>query len=282
MRKSNQIKCKGELNLADTIIPCYVLEDGTRVLSGRKMQEALKIVDGTISGAQMGKFLAQKSLKPFISRYLNSANFSPINFSDDKRVRGYKAEVLADICDAMLEARSSIHLSPRQKIVADQCEILMRAFARVGITALVDEATGYQAERDNTALQAILAAYISDEVAKWQLTFSSEFYRELYRIYNIPKSTGNSKPLRVGYLTNQLVYKKLPNGVLEALKEKTGKTANGNWKHNLHQSLTEDVGRQRLKNQIVEVTTLMSVSDNKEQFKQLFDRMYGVQTREAI
>lgn len=50
----------------------------------------------------------------------------------------------------------------------------------------------------------------------------------------------------------------------------------------LHQSLTEDIGRQHLKNQIVEVTTLMSVSDNKEQFKQLFDRMYGVQTRETI
>lgn len=286
MCKSNQIKCKGELNLAGTIIPCYVLEDGTRVLSGRKMQEALKIADGgseTTSGHKMAQFLSRKSLNPFITRQLGSVSLSPIVWNEEgKRKSGYRADLLADICDAMLEARKMIQLTPRQKIVADQCEVLMRAFARVGITALVDEATGYQAERDNTALQAILAAYISDEVAKWQLTFSSEFYRELYRIYNIPESTGNSKPLRVGYLTNKLVYKKLPNGVLEALKEKTGKTANGNWKHNLHQSLTEDVGRQHLKNQIVEVTTLMSVSDNKEQFKQLFDRMYGTQTREAI
>ena len=26
-------------------IPCYVLDDGTRILSGRGMQEALKMVD---------------------------------------------------------------------------------------------------------------------------------------------------------------------------------------------------------------------------------------------
>lgn len=287
MNKSNQIKCKGELNLAGTIIPCCVLEDGTRVLSGRKMQEALKIADGgseSTSGLKLAEFTSTKSLKPFIINQLGSGGISPIIwYEDGKRKSGYRADLLADICDIMLEARKTIRLTSRQQIVADQCEILMRSFARVGITALVDEATGYQAERDNTELQRILAAYISDEVAKWQLTFSSEFYREMYRLYNIPESTGHSKPLRVGKITNELVYKQLPNGVLEALKEKTGKTENGNWQHKLHQSLTPDIGRQHLKNQIIEVTTLMSVSDTKEQFKQLFSRMYdNVQTREAI
>lgn len=284
MNKSNQIKCKGELNLAGTIIPCYVLEDGTRVLSSRGMQMGLKIAENERTGTKIDKFLASSKLMPFITNNLGCAHFQPLDCWDgDKRISGYKADVLADICDLMLEARKIVHLSPRQKIVANQCEILMRAFARVGITALVDEATGYQAERDNTELQRILAAYISDEVAKWQLTFSSEFYREMYRLYNIPESTGHSKPLRVGKITNELVYKQLPNGVLEALKEKTGKTENGNWQHKLHQSLTPDIGRQHLKNQIIEVTTLMSVSDTKEQFKQLFSRMYdNVQTREAI
>ena len=43
------------------------------------------------------------------------------------------------------------------------------------------------------------------------------------------------------------------------------------------------LGRQTDKNQIIEVTTLMSVSDTKEQFKQLFNRMYNVEeVREAI
>lgn len=36
------VKYRGELNLAGMIIPCYVLDNGTRVISGRGMQEALK------------------------------------------------------------------------------------------------------------------------------------------------------------------------------------------------------------------------------------------------
>ncbi len=73
---------------------------------------------------------------------------------------------MADICEAFLEARNSIELSTRQRIIADQCEILIRGFARVGITALVDEATGYQYERERDALQSILKAYINEEHLK--------------------------------------------------------------------------------------------------------------------
>lgn len=36
------VKYRGELNLGGMVIPCYVLEDGTRVLSGRGMILSLK------------------------------------------------------------------------------------------------------------------------------------------------------------------------------------------------------------------------------------------------
>jgi len=39
--------------------------------------------------------------------------------------------------------------------IADQCEILVRGFARVGIIALVDEATGYQKDRARDDLAKI-------------------------------------------------------------------------------------------------------------------------------
>jgi hypothetical protein len=39
---------------------------------------------------------------------------------------------------------------------ADQCEILVRGFARVGIIALVDEATGFQRDRAKNALARVL------------------------------------------------------------------------------------------------------------------------------
>lgn len=59
------------------------------------------------------------------------------------KINGFEATILIDICDAFLQARKEINLSTRQKIIAEQCEILVRSFAKVGLIALIDEATGY-------------------------------------------------------------------------------------------------------------------------------------------
>lgn len=275
----NKVRNRGELDLAGMKIPCYVLEDGTRVLSGRKMQEALKMVDDSgqkASGHRMAVFLSRKSLTPFISKYLNMGTLEPLECYDgNMKINGYRAEALADICDVFLEARKHIELSSRQKIIADQCEILMRAFARVGIIALVDEATGYQNEREHFELQKILSAYISEEILKWQLTFTDDFYREIYRLWGLPfvPKYIRQKPSFIGKLTSKYIYEELPKGVVEKIKEKAGKTEKG-WKYKWHQTLTPEIGREHLKQQIIEVTALMSASRSKEEFDVLFQRKY--------
>lgn len=275
----HQIKYKGELNLAGFSIPCYVLGDGTRVLSGRGMQEALKMVDDNdkSSGHRIIRYLNQKTLNPFIFKDKEPGHYEPlICYDGNKQINGYEATVLVDICDGILEARKQIKLSPRQSIIAEQCEILVRAFAKVGIISLVDEATGYQYERERFELQKILSAYISDEILKWQLTFTDDFYREVYRLWGlpfIPKYIKN-KPSFIGKLTTKYIYDLLPNGVVDKIKEKTGKTDKGTWKYKWHQSLTPEVGREHLKKQIIEVTTLMSISKSKKEFNDLFERKY--------
>lgn len=278
----NKIIHEGEIVLGEMSIPCYVLEDGTRILSGRGLQEALKMVDTeddskTTSGARLNRYLEQKSLEPFIYKGKEPGHYDPIIcYQGDKKIHGFEATILADICDAFLEARKNINLSSRQRIIADQCEILIRGFARVGIIALIDEATGYQYERERYELQKILTAYVSDEILKWQLTFTDEFYKEVYRLWGlpfIPKYIKN-KPSFIGTLTNKYIYDQLPNGVLEKIKDNTPKTEKGNWKYKFHQSLTPEVGREHLKKQIIEVTTLMSVSSDKNQFDTLFTSKY--------
>ena len=66
----------------------------------------------------------------------------------------------------------------------------------------------------------------------------------------------------------------LPKGVVEKIQEKAGKTERENWKYKWHQTLTSEIGREHLKRQIIEVTTLMSVSQSKEQFDALFKPKY--------
>lgn len=275
----NQIKYEGTLDLGGFTLPCYVLEDGTRILSGRKMQETLKIVDGNVSGTILPRFLANSTLKPFIFNNKEVAHFEPIIcYKGKQQINGYEATVLTDICEAVLAARrSGEKLTERQNIVANQCEILLAAFAKIGIIALIDEATGYQNEREHFELQKILSAYISDEILKWQLTFTDDFYQQIFRLWGlpfIPKYIKN-KPSFIGKLTRKYIYEELPKGVVEKIIEKTGKTEKGNWKYKWHQSLTPEIGREHLKKQIIEVTTLMSISKSKEQFNSLFQQKYN-------
>jgi hypothetical protein len=277
-----KIKYEGELNLNGLKIPCYVLEDGTRVLSGRGLQNALKMVNESEEGKQnagtrLYRYLNQKSLKPFIYNDKNKDHFDPIIcYKGDTKINGYEATVLADICDAFLEARKTLKiLSPRQEIIANQCEILIRGFAKVGIIALVDEATGYQYDRERFELQKILKAYISEELMPWQKRFPDAYYKELFRlngweftIHGIQK-----RPGVIGKWTNILIYEQLPKGILDELKNKTPVSKSGNKEARYHQFLTLDVGEPNLNAQIAQIITLFQLSDNMKHMWSQFEKL---------
>lgn len=93
--------------------------------------------------------------------------------------------------------------------------------------------------------------------------FTDDFYKNIYRLWGlpfIPKYIRN-KPSFIGKLTNKYIYELLPQGVVDRIKEKTDKTSKGNWKYKWHQSLTPEIGREHLKKQIIEVTTLTICSN---------------------
>jgi hypothetical protein len=48
----------------------------------------------------------------------------------------------------------------------------------IGLIALIDEATGYQYERAEDALQVKLRAFIADELRAWEKTFPDELWEE--------------------------------------------------------------------------------------------------------
>lgn len=62
----------GKIKIGNLEILCYVTAEGIRVLSGRGMQEALRLVDeekpssGQKPGSRMDRFLGTKSLKSLI------------------------------------------------------------------------------------------------------------------------------------------------------------------------------------------------------------------------
>ena len=275
-----EILYEGILDLAGIEIPCYVLDDGTRILSGRKMQEALKIVDvedgKQTAGTRLNRYLEQKTLEPFICKGREQDHFKPIIcYRGTQKINGYEATLLADLCDAFLEARKHISLSPRQTIIAEQCEVLIRAFAKVGITALVDEATGYQYEREKDELQQILRKYISEELLPWQKRFPDIFYKELFRLngWDYTVKGIQKRPGVVGTWTNKLVYEQLPQGVLDELRNNVPKSETGNPTARFHQLLTDDIGSPHLTAQINQIVTLFQLSDNMQEMWNNFQKL---------
>jgi hypothetical protein len=180
---------------------------------------------------------------------------------------GYKAEILPLLCDVYLSARIDNALTVRQLPLASVSEILVRSLSKVGIVALVDEATGYQEEREKDELQKILAAYITEEFLPWTRRFPEEFYKEMFRLKGW-NYKGNPKPGIVGKITNILVYERLPEGILEELQSKNpinAKNHRRRFKH--HQYLTESTGIPHLDKHLVSVITLMRVCDTWDQFE---------------
>lgn len=264
------------LEIGGLSIQAYVLEDGTRVLAQGQMIQALGMSHGGAGkpgGDRLAKFAGGSRLNPFVEGTLLDRIENPIIFVSPQGARayGYEATILADLCEAVLAARDAKVLQPQQMHIAKQCEILVRGFARVGIVALVDEATGYQEVRDRLALQAILDKYLTDEWAKWSRVFPDEFYKELFRLRGVPyPPPGKHKhwrPSYIGHLTNDIVYSRLAPGVLKTLRGLNPRMESGRRGHTHHQHMTRDYGDPALKEHLSNVIFMMRGCRDWDDFK---------------
>ncbi len=275
---------RGEITIGDIKIPCAVLDDGTRIVSERGVRGVLGASGGNSyarkkvsseGGADLPVFLAQKQLEPFIDEVFKAAPMSPVKYKSGRNVlQGYPAVLLPKICEVWLKAREEGALQTRQLGVAAKAEILMRGLAHIGIIALVDEATGYQAVRSRQALQEILDKFIAKELQPWIKTFPDEFYENLFRLRGWQYRPMNAKkPGAVAYYTVNLIYERLAPGVLDELKKKTPKNANGRRTHKLFQNLTPDIGHPKLKEHISNVLILQKVNEDWETFMKMMDKV---------
>jgi len=285
----------GQLKIADREVDCAVLENGTRLLTQRTFLSAIgrsRSSGGTgtprlslIKG--LPPFLVAENLQPFISDELRSLA-NPIIFKTPRGTKayGYEATLLPKVCEVYLKARDASTiaemenrrlLTDDQKRIAAVCDLLVRGLAQVGIIALVDEATGYQEQREKDELNRILSAYINEELRPWvKRVFPEEFFKQIYRLHGWIYTPGSiSRPQVIGNMINRWIYEYLPDGVLEALREKNPVTDAGRRKHRHHQFLTQEEGIRHLEGQIAVVTSLLRVSDTKEEFERLFSKNFG-------
>lgn len=269
---------QGTLHLGSLEQPCYVLEDGRRVLTRIGLIQSLAMTSGSnprLGGDRLSNFAVGKSISSFINKELADAIKKPLKFRlpQGNLAFAYEANVLVDLCEAVLQARAARMLHHQQVHIAARCELIVRALSRVGIVALVDEATGYQDHRAKDALAKILEQFIEKELRPWVKTFPVDYYKEMFRLrrWEFRENT-TAKPAVVGTLTNNVVYARLAPGVLDELRRVTPRNEKGRLKHHFHRKLTEETGHPRLREHLLMVTTLMKASPTWANFIQGLDR----------
>ncbi len=170
----------------------------------------------------------------------------------------------------------------RQKMIGTRAAKLLGAFAKVGLEALIDEATGYQYTRARNALEEILIKFIQKDLRPWVKTFPDEFYYHICRLkgWKYDEANKNKRGISWARLTNYLIYDRLAPFVREELKRLTPKDAKGRNKNKLFQRLTADIGDPRLRELLASEITVMRIFDDGQwdEFEKALNRsvpIYG-------
>lgn len=272
---------EGKIQIGENELNCAVLSDGSRVITKSAIFKAFGRTKrgrnkGEVRVPNMPAFIDANNLQPFIGEDLKAVLIQ-IDYIDknNNESNGYNADILPLMCKMYLDARNEKALKSQQQPLARASEILLLALSKVGITALVDEATGYQYDREKDELQKILKAYISEELLPWQKRFPDVYYKELFRLngWDFTVKGIKKRPGVIGTWTNKLIYEQLPKGVLETLKTNTPKNQSGNYGARFHQNLTLDVGEPNLTAQINQIITLCQLSDNMAHMWQQFEKL---------
>lgn len=267
----------GEIKIGDIEIKCAVLSNEKRVFFQRE-------VIGALTGNKKGgleRYLTSKNLEPYVPEKYKGERWDQgiIKFKyNNSEAHGLEAGDLIDLCNMYIQARNDGVLLTIQKHLAKRADIIVNAFAKTGVIAVIDEATGYQTFRKKDALRLIVQAYIIEEARKWMKEFPDEFFVELDRIYDNPTTTPQKRPKYYGKFINKYIYEPIEDGiVLNELNRLNPADKKGARRKRLHQFLNEDLGIRALRNRIGKITALLQISSNKRKFESNFNRMESKQ-----
>jgi len=259
---------EGALTIASVVIPCAVLEDGTRVLSRAGFLKAIGRKGKAKGGrrydleSKVPVFLTAENVKPFVPEDLVANSdpipFRPLSGASLGLAMGYKYQLLPQVCHVFIDAKEAGVLHSNQLHIAEQCRILSRGFSIVGLAALIDEATGYQNVSDREKLESILNAYLGKELAAWAKRFPDDFYRQIFRLRGWQwRGRSTNPPQVVGKYTDMIVYQRLAPDLVENLRRLNPKNENGHRPSRHHQWLTADVGHPALAQHVHAAVAIM-------------------------
>lgn len=262
-------KWRGNIDLGGDELDVYVLDTGERVISTRA---AIKSFSSTDSG-NLGNYIGVSALKSYINSDLILGELLEFAIPGTQFLgRGMTTEHFELICRGYVQALyEKAPLTDRQREIAIKCAVLSAGLTRTGLDALIDEATGYQYERAEDALQVKLRMFIAEELRAWEKTFPDELWEEFGRLTNW-KGPLNSRPKYWGKLVIELIYDTLDPDVAKYLRENRPPPGI-HW----HRNLTENHGIKQLVARCYEIVGLSKSCNDMGELRKKVAHHYGKQ-----
>lgn len=273
----------GTWKLGSMSVTCAVLEDKRRIFSERSLSDAFGHVR---SGSEYKKrretpedeqlpVMISPVIAQFLSQEARERLAKPVRYVNPDTpgipARGIEAELLPELCDAFLAARDAGVLQGEAAIrKARAADLMIRGLAKVGVTAIVDEVTGFQFERERDELQRLLEKYVSEEYRRWSAKFPPSYYENIFRLKG--KKLGTGRPQWLGHVTNNIIYDRILPGMREKLCEVNPTNGEGHRARRHHQHITSGEAEQHLEQHIGNVVLLMRASGDWDSFMELLDR----------
>ncbi len=257
----------------------YVLADKQRLISKTGMASA--IGQKSPRGNTFLRVMERQGIAKHVSAELRKKIENPVIFQpadlSAKPAHGYDATILIDVCNTIIQAERSGDLSPSQRDMFLQAQIINGASAKGGIVFLGDKLAGYNADRQEYI--ELYKQFIRDEARKYEPEFSDEFYDLFYRLYGLEKEKYKNHPQFFAHLTRKYVYQPLANSngaILENLDAKNPVIYKSGRRYKLHQFL-EDVGVKALRNHLGQIVGIGKLSPTNDAFKRNFAKVFGKQ-----
>ena len=274
----NEVQYAGILVVAGVELPVYVLSNGRRVIS---RTGATSVLIGPQGGGNLQSYLDVQAVRPYVPEDLmdRMVEFRLPNVTN-KTVLGMDAETFLDVCRAYVQARDDGALkTASQTKIAKRAGTFLAACAKVGLLALIDEATGYQFHRAEDELRFKLKIYLEDEMRKWESTFPPELWHEFGRLTGTQMLT-SQRPKYWGKLVMELVYDYLDPDVADWLRVHNPEPRHG---RNHHQWLTSQYGLRKLTEHLWMLIGLASACNTIGELRARMAERYGrVQVQQTL
>ena len=137
----------GRIALGGVQVDCYVLRAGDRILDLRTVLKCLRLEERNWESDPSDS----AALRSLVEKHpvLKRSSAFPLRQDDLTAAGGITPRGVLDICRAFVIAMAEGELTTQQSKTAVQCAKILSACAEVGLTALIDESTGYLHYRTN-------------------------------------------------------------------------------------------------------------------------------------